>query len=153
MKTACSVSLSACKISFCKSFTTDSNADRILWPLAVKESSRARRSCSLTTRSPIVKHTRHGEDIDAIINFRAVFQQTFDQLAYFVETKDGQAGIARLWKSLLCRSQRSGSQVLRPPQSMRVSRPQSQSVCCGSQLFGFHPSRTNGSWLNRDGIV
>jgi phenol 2-monooxygenase len=33
-------------------------------------------------QSPIVKHTRKGEDIDAIIDFRAVFQQTFDQLAY-----------------------------------------------------------------------
>jgi phenol 2-monooxygenase len=32
--------------------------------------------------SPVVKHTRKGEDIDAIIDFRAVFQQTFDQLAY-----------------------------------------------------------------------
>jgi phenol 2-monooxygenase len=30
----------------------------------------------------VVKHTRKGEDIDAIIDFRAVFQQTFDQLAY-----------------------------------------------------------------------
>ena len=33
-------------------------------------------------QSPIVRHTRKGEDIDAIIDFRAVFQQTFDQLAY-----------------------------------------------------------------------
>jgi phenol 2-monooxygenase len=32
--------------------------------------------------SPVVKHTRQGEDVDAIIDFRAVFQQTFDQLAY-----------------------------------------------------------------------
>jgi phenol 2-monooxygenase len=32
--------------------------------------------------SPVVKHTRKGEDIDAVIDFRAVFQQTFDQLAY-----------------------------------------------------------------------
>jgi len=32
--------------------------------------------------SPVVKHTRPGEDIDAVIDFRAVFQQTFDQLAY-----------------------------------------------------------------------
>jgi len=32
--------------------------------------------------SPVVKHTRQGEDIDAVIDFRAVFQQTFDQLAY-----------------------------------------------------------------------
>lgn len=33
-------------------------------------------------KSPIVKHTRKDEDIDAVIDFRAVFQQTFDQLAY-----------------------------------------------------------------------
>jgi phenol 2-monooxygenase len=32
--------------------------------------------------SPVVKHRRKGEDIDAVIDFRAVFQQTFDQLAY-----------------------------------------------------------------------
>ena len=32
--------------------------------------------------SPIVKHTRKGEDIDAVIDVRAVFQQTFEQLAY-----------------------------------------------------------------------
>ena len=32
--------------------------------------------------SPVVKHTRSGEDIDAVIDVRAVFQQTFDQLAY-----------------------------------------------------------------------
>jgi phenol 2-monooxygenase len=34
------------------------------------------------TNSPIVKHTRKGEDIDAVIDLRAVFQQTFEQLAY-----------------------------------------------------------------------
>ncbi|MEB2349579.1 MAG: FAD-dependent monooxygenase [Comamonadaceae bacterium] len=33
-------------------------------------------------RSPVVRHTRKGEDIDAVIDVRAVFQQTFDQLAY-----------------------------------------------------------------------
>ncbi len=33
-------------------------------------------------KSPIVKHTRLGEDIDSVIDFRAVFQQTFEQLAY-----------------------------------------------------------------------
>ncbi len=33
-------------------------------------------------QSPVVRHTRAGEDIDAVIDFRAVFQQTFDQLAY-----------------------------------------------------------------------
>jgi len=32
--------------------------------------------------SPVVKHTRKDEDIDALIDLRAVFQQTFDQLAY-----------------------------------------------------------------------
>jgi phenol 2-monooxygenase (NADPH) len=33
-------------------------------------------------QSPVVKHTRKGEDIDAIIDVRAVFQPTFDQLNY-----------------------------------------------------------------------
>ncbi|MCI4665658.1 MAG: FAD-dependent monooxygenase [Neomegalonema sp.] len=32
--------------------------------------------------SPVVKHTRTGEDIDSIIDVRAIFQQTFDQVAY-----------------------------------------------------------------------
>ncbi|MEY5027696.1 MAG: 3-(3-hydroxy-phenyl)propionate/3-hydroxycinnamic acid hydroxylase [Pseudomonadota bacterium] len=32
--------------------------------------------------SPVVKHTRGGEDIDAIIDVRAIFQPTFDQLNY-----------------------------------------------------------------------
>ena len=32
--------------------------------------------------SPVVKHTRKGEDIDAVIDVRAVFQPTFDQLDY-----------------------------------------------------------------------
>ena len=32
--------------------------------------------------SPVVRHTRPGEDIDAVIDVRAVFQATFDQLAY-----------------------------------------------------------------------
>jgi phenol 2-monooxygenase len=32
--------------------------------------------------SPVVKHRRAGEDIDAVIDVRAVFQQTFDQLDY-----------------------------------------------------------------------
>ena len=31
--------------------------------------------------SPVRRHTRQGEDIDAVIDVRAVFQQTFDQLA------------------------------------------------------------------------
>ena len=30
----------------------------------------------------MVKHTRPGEDIDAIIDVRAIFQPTFDQLDY-----------------------------------------------------------------------
>lgn len=30
--------------------------------------------------SPLVRHARQGEDIDAVIDVRAVFQQTFDQL-------------------------------------------------------------------------
>ncbi len=33
-------------------------------------------------KSPVVRHTRKGEDIDAVIDVRAVFQQTFDQLAF-----------------------------------------------------------------------
>ncbi len=33
-------------------------------------------------KSPVLRHTRQHEDIDAVIDFRAVFQQTFDQLAY-----------------------------------------------------------------------
>ena len=32
--------------------------------------------------SPVLRHTRTDEDIDAVIDVRAVFQQTFDQLAY-----------------------------------------------------------------------
>jgi phenol 2-monooxygenase len=32
-------------------------------------------------QSPVLRHTRAGEDIDAVIDLRAVFQQTFDQLA------------------------------------------------------------------------
>ncbi len=32
--------------------------------------------------SPVVKNTRDGEDIDAVIDLRAVFQQTFEDLAY-----------------------------------------------------------------------
>ncbi len=33
-------------------------------------------------KSPVVRHTRAGEDVDAVIDVRAVFQQTFEQLAY-----------------------------------------------------------------------
>lgn len=48
--------------------------------------------------SPVVKHTRQGEDIDAVIDFRAVFQQTFDQLAYedmpsLLKPKTGKLGL------------------------------------------------------------
>ena len=32
--------------------------------------------------SPLMRHTRKGEDIDAFIDFRAIFQQTFDNLTY-----------------------------------------------------------------------
>lgn len=32
--------------------------------------------------SPVVRHTGKGEDIDALIDFRAVFQETFDQISY-----------------------------------------------------------------------
>ncbi len=49
-------------------------------------------------QSPVVKHTRPGEDIDAVIDFRAVFQQTFDQLAYehmpsLLKPKTGRLGL------------------------------------------------------------
>jgi phenol 2-monooxygenase len=37
---------------------------------------------ALATDSPVVRHTRPGEDIDAVIDVRVIFQQTFDQLAY-----------------------------------------------------------------------
>jgi len=48
--------------------------------------------------SPVVKHTRQGEDIDAVIDFRAVFQQTFDQLVYedmpsLLKPKTGKLGL------------------------------------------------------------
>lgn len=48
--------------------------------------------------SPVVRHTRKGEDIDAVIDFRAVFQQTFDQLAYehmpsLLRPKTGRLGL------------------------------------------------------------
>jgi phenol 2-monooxygenase len=49
-------------------------------------------------KSPVVKHTRKGEDIDAVIDVRAVFQQTFDQLAYEhmpsrIKPRTGQRGL------------------------------------------------------------
>ncbi len=48
--------------------------------------------------SPIVKHTRKGEDIDAVIDVRAIFQQTFEQLAYenmpsLLRPKTGKLGL------------------------------------------------------------
>jgi phenol 2-monooxygenase len=48
--------------------------------------------------SPIVKHTRRGEDIDAVIDFRAIFQQTFEHLAYenmpsLLRPKTGKLGL------------------------------------------------------------
>ena len=48
--------------------------------------------------SPVVKHTRKGEDVDAVIDFRAVFQQTFEQLAYenmpsLLKPKTGKLGL------------------------------------------------------------
>jgi len=48
--------------------------------------------------SPVVRHTRSGEDIDALIDFRAVFQQTFDQLAFehmpsLLRPKTGKLGL------------------------------------------------------------
>jgi phenol 2-monooxygenase len=49
-------------------------------------------------KSPVVKHTRNDEDIDAVIDFRAVFQQTFDQLAFenmpsLLKPKTGKLGL------------------------------------------------------------
>jgi phenol 2-monooxygenase len=46
----------------------------------------------------VVRHTRPGEDVDAVIDFRAVFQQTFDQLAYeqmpsLLKPKTGKLGL------------------------------------------------------------
>lgn len=48
--------------------------------------------------SPVVKHTRPGEDIDAIIDVRAIFQPTFDQLDYgqmpsLLKPKTGKLGL------------------------------------------------------------
>ncbi len=48
--------------------------------------------------SPVVKHTRKGEDIDAIIDVRAIFQPTFDQLDYgrmpsLLKPKTGKLGL------------------------------------------------------------
>ena len=48
--------------------------------------------------SPVVRHTRKDEDIDAVIDLRAVFQQTFEQLAYekmpsLLKPKTGRLGL------------------------------------------------------------
>jgi phenol 2-monooxygenase len=48
--------------------------------------------------SPVVRHRRAGEDIDAVIDVRVIFQQTFDQLAYedmpdFFKPKTGRLGL------------------------------------------------------------
>lgn len=49
-------------------------------------------------RSPVVKHTRKGEDIDAIIDVRAIFQPTFERLDYghmpsLLKPKTGKLGL------------------------------------------------------------
>ena len=49
-------------------------------------------------KSAVVKHTRKTEDIDAVIDVRFVFQQTFDQLAYenmssLLKPKTGSMGL------------------------------------------------------------
>lgn len=49
-------------------------------------------------KSPVVRHTGKDEDVDAVIDFRAVFQQTFDQLAYenmpsLLRPKTGRLGL------------------------------------------------------------
>ena len=51
-----------------------------------------------SAESPVVKHRRPGEDVDAVIDLRAVFQQTFDQLAYenmpsLLKPKTGKLGL------------------------------------------------------------
>ncbi|MFM6992470.1 MAG: 3-hydroxybenzoate 4-monooxygenase, partial [Rhodoferax sp.] len=48
--------------------------------------------------SPVLRHTAQGEDIDAVIDLRAVFQQTFDQIAYermpsLLKPKTGKLGL------------------------------------------------------------
>jgi phenol 2-monooxygenase len=48
--------------------------------------------------SPLVKHTQKGEDIDALFDFRAIFQQTFEQLAFetmpsLLKPKTGKLGL------------------------------------------------------------
>jgi phenol 2-monooxygenase len=46
----------------------------------------------------VLRHRREGDDIDALIDLRAVFQQTFDQLAYedmpsLLRPKTGRLGL------------------------------------------------------------
>ena len=48
--------------------------------------------------SPVVRHTRRGEDIDAVIDVRAIFAQTFDALAFekmpaLLKPKTGKLGL------------------------------------------------------------
>ena len=48
--------------------------------------------------SPVVKYTKPGEDIDAVIDVRAVFQETFDQLDYgampgYLKPEKGRLGL------------------------------------------------------------
>ncbi len=48
--------------------------------------------------SPVVNHTQRGEDIDAVIDVRAVFQQRFDQISYenktsLLKPKTGNKGL------------------------------------------------------------
>lgn len=48
--------------------------------------------------SPVVRHTRPHEDIDAVIDLRAIFQETFDQIAYekmpsLLKPKTGKLGL------------------------------------------------------------
>jgi phenol 2-monooxygenase (NADPH) len=53
--------------------------------------------------SPVRRHTRAGEDIDVVIDVRAVFQQTFDQLAFelmptLLKPRTGKLGLQDLEK-------------------------------------------------------
>ena len=64
-------------------------------------------------KSPVVKHTRQGEDIDAVIDVRAVFQQTFDQLDFghmpsLLKPGTGQLGLQDHEKVFLCGPQGRG---------------------------------------------
>ena len=64
---------------------------------SVKETRRASASVSKPA-SPMVRFTRKDEDIDAVFDLRAIFQQTFDQLAYqdmpsLLRPKTGKLGL------------------------------------------------------------